>query len=110
MDPDIEARIDAITGTLEATPGPNDFLPVLNPFVARSTYAAVVAILSVLSPFIGGGIGEVLAYFLNYVDATISMNFEDLVHLVNAVIGMIGVVWFWFERRAPNYRLSFRKG
>jgi hypothetical protein len=84
----------------------NRNLPVLNPLKARSTIAAGLALLSVFAPMLGGGVGEVAADVVANGDA-IQQGAQTFVNAVNVAIGVVGVAWFWFERRAPNFRLSF---
>ena len=85
----------------------NRNLPALNPLKARSTIAALLSLAAVVGPLFGGGIGEVVAEVTANGDA-IQGGAETAVNAINALIGTIGVVWFWFERRAPNYRLSLK--
>ena len=34
---------------------------------------------------------------------------ESGLRALDRLIGLGSAVWFWLERRAPNFRLSFRK-
>ena len=33
---------------------------------------------------------------------------ELAIDSLNAIIGVAAMLWFWWERRAPHFRLSFR--
>jgi hypothetical protein len=101
------AKIDAVTGTLVPTPGPNLVLPTLNPLKARSSIAGVLAILSIVSPLLNGGIGEIVSELLSS-EQVIQQQSEIAIASINALVGVVGLVWFWIERRAPNFRLSFK--
>ncbi len=102
------AKISAVTGTLIPTPGPNRVLPPLNPLKARSTYAAFLAVLAILAPFLNGGLGEIVTDILKNGDAA-QDHIEKAVDAANVLIGFGALVWYALERRAPNYRLSFKR-
>lgn len=87
--------------------GPNRALPALSPLRARSTVAAILSLLAVIGPLLGGGVGEVLAELAANADL-IQVQTERVIDALNALIGAAALVWFWLERRAPNFRLSFR--
>jgi uncharacterized membrane protein YfcA len=87
--------------------GPNRELPALNPLRARSTIAAVLSFVSLVGPLIGGGIGEVLAEVAENGDLIQSQT-ETAVSALNALVGIVSLLWLWWERRAPHFRLSFR--
>ncbi len=89
------------------TPGPNRDLPALSPLKARSTIAAILAFLALVGPLLNGGLGELVTSVVDNGDA-IQGQAETAVNAINALIGVAGLVWFWAERRAPNFRLSFR--
>lgn len=90
------------------TPGPNRRLPALNPLYARSTIAAVLAALSAIAPLLGEtGVASVVTEIVSNEDA-IQSNTESFLRALDAIIGIGSVVWFWLERRAPNFRLSFK--
>ncbi len=89
------------------TPGPNHDLPVLSPLRARSSIAAVLSLAALVGPLLGGGIGEMLAELASNGDLIQSQT-ERAIDAINAVIGIGAMAWFWFERRAPNFRLSFK--
>lgn len=88
---------------------PNRSLRPLNPFKARSTAAAILAVLSLVGPLLGGSLGGVLAEVAANADIIQSQT-ERAVDAINALIGIGSLAWFWLERRAPNFRLSFRRG
>lgn len=103
----ITPQIDPRTNTLVPTEGPNLALPNLNPLKARSTIAAILAFLSLIGPLIGGGIGEVVAEVAENGDLIQSQT-ETAIDALNALIGTVALVWFWIERKSPNFRLSLR--
>ncbi len=90
------------------TPGPNRDLPPLSPFFARSTIAAVLSLLAIVGPLLGGGLGEVLTEIAGSADL-IQQQTETAVDAFNALLGVASLIWLYVERRAPNFRLSFRK-
>lgn len=97
-----------MTDTLSAAElGANRTLPPLNPLKARSTVAAALSIAALVSPLLGGGIGAVLTEVVTNGSA-IQAETERVVNAVNALLGVGTMTWFWVERRAPNFRLSFR--
>ncbi|ARE40895.1 hypothetical protein RGUI_2754 [Rhodovulum sp. P5] len=83
----------------------NTSLPVLNPLFARSTVAAILALFGVLGPLLGGGLGALAADLAGNAQS-IGDGAADLVAAVNAGVSIVGGAWMWWERRAPNYRLS----
>jgi MFS family permease len=89
-------------------PGPNHDLPTLSPLRARSTVAALLSLAALVGPLVGGGIGEVLAELAANRDL-IQAQTERVVEGFNAILGVAALVWFWWERRAPHFRLSFRR-
>ena len=93
------------------TPGPNHDLPPVNPLdirKARSTIAAVLSVVALIGPLLGGGIGEVAAELAANADL-IQQQTERAIDAFNVLVGIGGFVWFWLERRAPNFRLSFSR-
>lgn len=88
--------------------GPNRDLPALNPLFARSTIAAVLVVLSSLAPLLGEtGVASAVKDIVDNGDG-IQTGVENGVRALDALIGLGSAVWFWLERRAPNFRLSFR--
>ncbi len=77
---------------LAPTPGPNDNLPALSIFLARSFWMQVAALI------IFGA--KLLGLELPVADHEIA----DAAMIVAPVILWL---WAWLERRAPNYRLVF---
>jgi len=101
-------EIDKAAGTLVPTSGPNRILPPLNPFMARSTIAAAIGILQTLLPLLGdGGLAELAGEAIKSED-TIQANVEAALRALDVLIGVGSWVWYGLERRAPNFRLSFR--
>ncbi len=89
-------------------PGPNRRLPALNPLFARSTIAALLAALTALAPLLGEtGIASIVRDIVDNGEG-IQTGVEDGVRALDALIGLASIVWFWLERRAPNFRLTFR--
>lgn len=89
-------------------PNPNRSLPPLNPLAARSTVAAILAFVALIGPLLGGGLGEMLAEIAANGDM-IQHQTERVVDALNALVGVGSLLWLWIERRAPNFRLSFRQ-
>ena len=85
----------------------NRELPALNPLKARSTIAALLTVVGAVSPLLGGGIGALAADVVANSE-NIQAGVETATASVNALIVVGGMAWLWFERRAPNFRLSFR--
>lgn len=86
-------------------------LPALNPLditKVRSTWATILAILASLSPLLGGGIGEFVTMILANA-SLIEATGEELIAGINSIIGALGIIWLWFERRDPNFRLTLKK-
>jgi len=105
-----EIIIDSVSNTIVPQPGPNNALPPLNPFnvfQARSSLGVILTILGAVGPFIGGGVGEVIANIVGNADE-IQLGAQTLVEAVNTIVTIGGMVWLWLERRAPNYRLSLK--
>ena len=101
-------EIDKTAGTLVPTSGPNRILPPLNPLMARSTIAAIIGILQTLLPLLGdGGLAELAAEAIQSQD-TIQANTEAALRALDVLIGVGSWVWYGLERRAPNFRLSFK--
>lgn len=87
--------------------GPNRELPPLNPLKARSTIAAILSFLALIGPLLGGGLGEIVAEIAANGDL-IQQQTERAVDAFNAILGVASLIWFWLERRAPNFRLSLK--
>lgn len=86
-------------------------LPNLNPLditKVRSTWATILAVLASLSPLLGGGIGEFVSMILANATA-IEATGEELITSINGLVASAGVIWLWFERRDPNFKLSLKK-
>ena len=75
----------------------NRTLPSLNPLKARSTVALAVSLGAMLAPNLFGDIDPEAA----------GQTAGQVVDSVNEIVSVAGMVWFWFERRAPFARLSF---
>lgn len=93
---------------MPTSPGPNRTLPPLNPLKARSTIAAILSVIALIGPLIGGGLGEVLAEVAANGDLIQSQT-ERAVNAFNALLGVASLIWLYLERRAPNYRLSLSR-
>lgn len=102
-------RINEITGTLIPTPGPNRALPPLNPMLARSTYAGLLTLI----------VGICTAYNIDLIGLATGLGFgttedeiiktgERAVSAYQVLANIALGIWAWWERRAPNYRLSFK--
>ncbi|WP_210526419.1 hypothetical protein [Rubellimicrobium arenae] len=92
----------------EPTAGPNRLLPPLNPLKARSTIAAILVALTALAPLLGEtGVASLVKDVVDNGDG-IQTGVENGIRAVDSLIGLGSALWFWLERRAPNFRLSFR--
>lgn len=101
--------IDKRDGTLVPTPGPNSNLPPLNPFMARSTIAAILMVLTAVAPLLGEtGVASLVREIVDNGD-NIQTGVADGIRALDALIGLGSTVWFWLDRRAPNFRLTFRR-
>ncbi|TRD16985.1 hypothetical protein [Palleronia caenipelagi] len=78
---------------------PNTDLPILNPLKARSTVAALVTVGAIVLPEVFGDIDPEAA----------GDTAMQLAEAVADIVSIAGMVWFWFERRAPHRRLGFGK-
>ena len=85
----------------------NRELPVLNPLKARSTIAALLTVVGAVSPLLGGGIGALAADVVANGEG-IQAGAQSAAEAINTLITVGGMAWLWFERRAPNYRLSLK--
>lgn len=101
-------EINKTAGTLVPTSGPNRILPPLSPLKARSTVAAILSVLALIGPLLGGGLGELLTEIAASADL-IQQETERAVNAFNALLGVASLIWLWWERRAPNYRLSLSR-
>lgn len=101
-------EIDKTAGTLVPTPGPNRILPPLNPLMARSTIAAVLMVLAAVAPLLGQSGAASLVTEIVANGEAIQGGVERAITLADAAIALGSPLWFWLERRAPNFRLSFR--
>lgn len=101
-------EIDPATGTLVPTPGPNHSLPPLNPFYARSTYAMILAMVLTLASSFGIDLFHwTESLGLGGTEEELIATGERAVSAVQVLLNIASGIWFWWERRAPNYRLSF---
>ena len=107
LPPDVEPLSHSEIPTMPDDLGPNRALPPLSPLKARSTIATVLSVLALVGPLLGGGLGEVLTEIAASTDL-IQQETERAVNAFNALVGVASLVWLWWERRAPNYRLSLR--
>lgn len=88
--------------------GPNRSLPPLNPLKARSTIWATLTILGVIGPMIGGGAGELLVKIADSGD-DVNSAVDQAANVINGFLALVGFIGTWLERRAPNFRLSFKR-
>lgn len=88
--------------------GPNQLLPPLNPFKARSAIAGFLTAAGIIGPIINGGLGAIFTYFAENVDM-IQAQTDAAINGFNAFIALAGFIWYGFERAAPNFRLTFAK-
>ncbi len=82
-------------------------LPKLNPLAARSTYAILFGV--VVSLFNAMGV-DILAVFadmgLGATSDQVIATGQTAVGAVQQLLPILAGIWAWFERRAPNFRLS----
>lgn len=88
---------------------PNRNLPPLSPFRARSFYAMILTLLVTVCT--GYGIDlfawtEAMGLGADQ-DAIIETG-ERAVSLIQVIVNVLAAIWAYLERRAPNYRLSFK--
>lgn len=95
--------------TLIPPPGPNGVLPPLNPFKARSTYAMILTLVLAVCGSLG------IDLFAWTSELGLGANEDELVatgeQAVSAIQVLLNIgagIWLWVERRAPNFRLSFK--
>lgn len=105
LPPDLEP----VDGAPDLAPGPNLGLPALSFFKARSTVAAILTVAGLLGPLIGGGLGEMLTEVAANAEL-IQAQTKTAIDAFNALLGVAGLAWLWWERRAPNFRLTFGRG
>lgn len=74
----------------------NKSLPKLNPLKARSTIAMAVTLGALVLPGLFGGLDP---------DAT-GAAAGNAASAINELVAIGGMVWLWFERRAPHKRLG----
>lgn len=72
-------------------------LPVLNPFLARSTYAMILTAVTAVSAAFGV---DILGNF--------GTTEESLLHAVDALLPIASLIWLWWERHNPSYRIGFK--
>lgn len=82
--------------------GENRNLPELPAWHARSFYAQLLLVVTVLVQVFGYDMGELVAR-LGF------LNPGQLLDFVMAVMPLAFGFWAWFERRAPNYRLVLKR-
>jgi hypothetical protein len=86
----------------------NKSLPPLNPFAARSTYAMILTFAVTLANIYGIDLFEYTKMLgLGGTEAEVLQNKDTLVSGWQIIVNIALPIWYWFERRAPNYRLSF---
>lgn len=102
--------IDKETATIVPTPGPNHALPPLNPFAARSTYALLLTVILTYCNAYGIDLfAFTTALGLGGTEQEVLDNGDKVKDAVQLLFNLGAAAWLWFERRAPNFRLSFRK-
>lgn len=78
---------------------PNKSLPPLSVFAARSSLAMVLALAVAVTNMFGVNMFEWLG-----------TEESQVLDAMEGLLLVASVVWFWFERRAPNRRLVITKG
>lgn len=80
----------------------NKNLPELPAWRARSFYAQLLLVATVLAQVMGYDMGELVAH----------AGFDDPGQVLDFAMAAMPLVlgfWAWFERRAPNYRLVLKR-
>lgn len=82
---------------------PNTSLPELSAFSlkARSSLALLTIVIPPLLGMLGIDVGAVMPSITGAAD--------HLISAVELLLPVVGGIWLWIERRAPNYRLVLGK-
>ncbi|CAB4139342.1 hypothetical protein UFOVP346_38 [uncultured Caudovirales phage] len=72
-------------------------LPALNPFLARSTYATILTVVTAVSSAFNV---DILGNF--------GTSEEGILDAVDSLLPVVTGLWLWLERRNPSFRIAFK--
>jgi hypothetical protein len=79
----------------DVTLAADEQLPALPFWAARSTYAAIVT-----------AVASIAAVLNVDLFARFGTTEAGVLALVDAALPLLGLIWLWFERRNPHYRIG----
>lgn len=85
-------------------PAPQGPLPPLNPFLARSTYATILLVISSLSATLGVDLLGTLGGWVG-VEA---LTDTKVLKLIDDLLPVASGLWLWWERKNPSFRIGFK--